>query len=107
MCLINCSSARHKGPLLGTTLIDYIKQCSIILMLCKVVMELLLDYEYSCIFNRLSPKFSHGFLIKVYYSLRLLKFEYSASMCSCYHSKVGSCPNNDKSVHYFLLSFSV
>ena len=34
-------------------------------------MELLLDYEYSCIFILLFPKFSHGFLIKVYYSLSL------------------------------------
>ena len=43
-------------------------------------MELSLDYEYSCIIIiRLFPKFSHGFLIEVYYSLRLLKIEYSAS----------------------------
>ena len=32
---------------------------------------------------QLFPKFSLDFLIKVNYSLRLLKYEYSASMCSC------------------------
>ena len=32
-------STRHVGPLLGTTLIDYIKPCSIFLMLCKVIMD--------------------------------------------------------------------
>ena len=45
-------------------------------------MELLLDYEYSCIFIQLFPEFSHGFLIQVNYSLKLLKFEYFASMWS-------------------------
>ena len=28
-------------------------------------MELLLDYEYSCILIQIFPKFSHGFVIKV------------------------------------------
>ena len=45
-------------------------------------MELLLDYEYSRILIYLFPKFSYDFLIKVNYSLKLLKFEYSASMWS-------------------------
>ena len=65
----------HGVPLLETTCIDHIKQCSIIFMLCKVKIELLLDYEYSCILIQLFPEFSHVFLIKVNYSLRLLKFE--------------------------------
>ena len=42
-----------------------------------------MDYEYSCSLSQLFHKLSHGFLNKVNYSFRLLKFEYSASMCFC------------------------
>ena len=38
-------------------------------MLCKVIRELLLDYKYLCILIQVFPKFNHGFLIKVNYSL--------------------------------------
>ena len=55
-------------------------------------MELLPDYEYSCILIQLVPKLSHGFLIKVNYSLRLLKFEYSVSMVHVSTKKHFSMP---------------
>ena len=49
----------HEVPLLETTCIDHIKQCSIIFMLYKVIMELILDYECSCILIQFFPEFSH------------------------------------------------
>ena len=61
---------------MGAACIGHIKQCSIIFVLCKVIMESLLDYWNTHVFLfNYSLNLAMFFLTKVNYSLRLLKFE--------------------------------
>ena len=67
-------------------------------------MELLLDYEYSSSLIQLFPKFSYDFLIKVNYSLRLLKlFEYSASFTLALNIFLDTFNLSNFSVHFWFL----